>query len=57
MKVWNVIQNTGEVADLECNGEKKRIEKPRMMSAKEFITYFTPEGQANDNLVQTINTK
>ena len=57
MKVWNVLQNTGEYAELECNSEKKRIEKPRMMSAKEFLTYFTPQGQANDSLVQTISTQ
>jgi hypothetical protein len=57
MKVWNVLQNTGEYAELECDGEKKRIEKPRMMSAKEFLVYFTPEGQANDSLVQTISTQ
>jgi hypothetical protein len=57
MKVWNVLQNTGEYAELECDGQRKRIEKPRMMSAKEFLTYFTPQGQANDSLVQTISTR
>jgi hypothetical protein len=37
MKTWKVISNSGKQADLESGLEKKEVQKPTHISAKEFV--------------------
>jgi hypothetical protein len=49
MKIWKVITNTGKQADLESGVEKKEIQKPMHISAREFVHWLAPESRIDDN--------
>jgi hypothetical protein len=42
MKTWKVITNTGKQADLESGLEKKDVQRPTYISAKEFVHWLAP---------------
>ena len=48
-KTWKVITNTGKLADLEAGLEKKAIQKPMHISAREFVHWLAPESRIDDN--------
>jgi hypothetical protein len=48
-KTWTVIANTGKQADLESGLEKKEIQKPTHISAREFVHWLAPESHIDDN--------
>jgi len=43
MKTWTVIANTGKQADLESGLEKKTVQKPPHISAREFVHWLAPD--------------
>jgi hypothetical protein len=40
---------TGKQADLESGVEKKEIQKPMHISAREFVHWLAPESRIDDN--------
>ena len=48
-KTWKVITNTGKQADLESDLEKKEVQKPTHISAREFVHWLAPESHVDDD--------
>jgi hypothetical protein len=44
-KTWTVIANTGKQADLQSGLEKKAVQKPPHISAREFVRWLAPESR------------
>ena len=53
-KTWRVITNTGKQADLESGLEKKAIQKPLHISAREFIHWIAPESHIDDDSLRSL---
>jgi hypothetical protein len=53
-KTWKVITNTGKHADLESGLEKKEVQKPTHISAREFIHWLAAESRINDESLQSL---
>jgi hypothetical protein len=53
-KTWKVIANTGKQADLESSGERKEIQKPTHISARDFVHWLAPESRFDDNVLQSL---
>jgi hypothetical protein len=53
-KTWTVIANTGKRADLEHGLEKKEVQKPVHISAREFIHWIAPDSQIDDNSLRSL---
>ena len=53
-KTWKVITNTGKQADLESGLEKKKVQKPTHISAREFVHWLAPESRIDDNSLQSL---
>jgi hypothetical protein len=53
-KIWRVITNTGKQADLESGLEKKEVQKPTHISAREFIHWLAVESRINDESLQSL---
>jgi hypothetical protein len=49
-KTWTVITNTGKQADLQSGLEKKAVQKPPYISAKEFVHWLAPDSHIDDAL-------
>jgi hypothetical protein len=47
-KTWTVITNTGKHADLESGLEKRTVEKPAHIGAKEFVHWLGPTTRIDD---------
>ena len=47
-KTWKVMTNTGKQADLESGLEKKEVQKPAHISAREFVHWLAPESRIDD---------
>ena len=48
-KTWTVITNTGKQADLESGLEKKEVQKPTHISAKEFVHWLAANSHIEDD--------
>ena len=48
-KTWTVIANTGKQADLESGLEKKAVQKPPHISAREFVHWLAPDSHIDDD--------
>jgi hypothetical protein len=53
-KTWTVIANTGKQADLKSGVEKKEVQKPTHITAREFIHWLPPESQIEDTSLQSL---
>ena len=53
-KTWTVITNTGKQADLESGIEKKDIQKPAHISAREFVHWLAPQSHVDDEALRTL---
>ncbi|MHB8218148.1 MAG: hypothetical protein ACYDDS_18900 [Candidatus Sulfotelmatobacter sp.] len=53
-KTWKVISNTGKRADLESGLEKKEVEKPTHISAKEFVHWLAAESRIDDDSLRSL---
>jgi hypothetical protein len=53
-KTWKVMTNTGKQADLESGLEKKEIQKPAHISARDFVHWLAPESRIDDNSLRSL---
>jgi hypothetical protein len=53
-KTWTVITNTGKQADLESGLEKKEVQKPTHISAREFVHWLGPESHIDDDSLRSL---
>jgi len=53
-KTWKVISNTGKQADLESGLEKKEVQKPSHISAKEFIYWLAAKSRIEDDSLRSL---
>jgi hypothetical protein len=49
-KTWKVISNTG----LESGLEKKEVQRPTHISAKEFVNWLGPASRINDDSLRSL---
>jgi hypothetical protein len=54
MKTWKVISNSGKQADLESGLEKKEVQKPTHISAREFVHWLAPESRIDDDSLRML---
>jgi hypothetical protein len=53
-KTWKVIANTGKRADLESGAEKREIQRPTHISARDFVYWLAPGSRIDDNTLQSL---
>jgi len=53
-KSWTVIANTGKQADLESGLEKRAIEKPPHISAREFVHWLAADSHIDEDSLQSL---
>ncbi|MGD1025161.1 MAG: hypothetical protein ABR880_20440 [Candidatus Sulfotelmatobacter sp.] len=53
-KTWTVINNTGKQADLESGVEKKEVQKPSHITAREFVHWLPPESHVEDDSLRSL---
>jgi hypothetical protein len=53
-KTWTVIANTGKPADLESGLEKKAVQKPSHISAREFVHWLAPDSHIDDDSLRSL---
>jgi hypothetical protein len=53
-KTWTVIANTGKQADLESGLEKKAVQKPPHISAREFVHWLAPDSDIDDDSLRSL---
>ena len=53
-KTWKVIGNTGKQADLESGLEKKALQKPPHISAREFVHWLAPKSHVDDDALRSL---
>ena len=53
-KTWTVIANTGKQADLESGLEKKAVQKPTYISARDFIRWLAAKSRIDDASLQSL---
>jgi hypothetical protein len=51
---WTVIANTGKQADLESGLEKKAVQKPTHISAKEFVHWLAPDSHIDESCLRSL---
>jgi hypothetical protein len=49
-----VITNTGKQADLKSGLEKKEVQKPTHISAREFVHWLAPESRIDDDSLRML---
>jgi len=54
MKRWTVIANAGKQADLESGLEKKTVQKPPHISAREFAHWLAPDSHIDDDSLRSL---
>lgn len=54
MKTWTVITNTGKRADLQSGLDKKEVQKPTHISAREFVRWLAPESRVDDDSLRSL---
>ena len=53
-KTWTVITNTCKQADLESGLEKREVQKPMQISAREFVHWLAPESHVDDDSLRSL---
>jgi hypothetical protein len=53
-KTWTVIANTGKEASLESGLEKKEVQKPTHISAREFVHWLAPDSHIDDDSLRSL---
>jgi hypothetical protein len=53
-KTWKVMANTGKQADLESGLERKEVQKPAHISARDFVHWLAPESRIDDNSLRSL---
>jgi hypothetical protein len=53
-KTWKVITNTGKQADLESGLEKKEVQRPTHISAREFVHWLAVESRIDENSLRSL---
>ena len=53
-KTWTVIANTGKQADLESGLEKKAVQKPPHISAREFLHWLATDSHIDDTSLRSL---
>jgi hypothetical protein len=53
-KTWTVITNTGKQADLESGLDKKAVQGPTHISAREFARWLAPESHIDDDTLRSL---
>ena len=53
-KTWKVIANTGKQADLESGPEKKEVQRPTHISAREFVHWLAPDSRIDDDSLRSL---
>jgi hypothetical protein len=53
-KTWTVTTNTGKQAELESGLEKKEVQKPTHISAKEFAHWLGPGSRIDDDSLRSL---
>jgi hypothetical protein len=53
-KTWKVIANTGKQADLESGLEKKDVQRPTHISAREFVHWLAPDSHIDDDSLRSL---
>jgi hypothetical protein len=53
-KTWKVITNTGNQADLESGLERKEVQKPTHITAREFVHWLGPESHIDDDSLRSL---
>jgi hypothetical protein len=49
-----VIANTGKEASLESGLEKKEVQKPTHISAREFVHWLAPDSHIDDDSLRSL---
>jgi hypothetical protein len=53
-KTWTVIANTGKQADLESGPDKKTVQKPTYISARDFTHWLGAKSRIDDASLQSL---
>jgi len=53
-KTWTVIANTGKQADLESGLERKEVQKPTHITAREFVHWLAPDSRIDDSSLKSL---
>jgi hypothetical protein len=53
-KTWTVITNTGKQADLKSGVEKKEVQKPTHIKARDFVHWLAPESRIDDDSLRSL---
>jgi hypothetical protein len=53
-KTWTVISNTGKQADLESGLDRKQVQKPTQISAREFVHWLAPKSHIDDDTLRSL---
>jgi hypothetical protein len=53
-RTWTVITNTGKQADLESGLEKKEVQKPIHINAREFVHWLAPKSHIDDDSLRSL---
>jgi len=53
-KTWTVTSNTGKQADLEAGLEKKEVQRPMHISAREFIHWLAPDSHIDEDSLRSL---
>jgi hypothetical protein len=53
-KTWKVVANTGKQADLVCGLEKKAVQRPTHISAREFVHWLAPGSHIDDDSLRSL---
>jgi len=53
-KTWTVIANTDKQADLESGVEKKVVQRPPHISAREFVHWLAPDSHIDDDSLRSL---
>jgi hypothetical protein len=49
-----VVQNTGKRADFICGSEKKEIQRPAHINARDFEHWLAPDSQIDENALLSL---
>ena len=53
-KTWKVVTNTGKQADLESGTEKREVQKPTHITAREFIHWLAVGSHIDDGSLRSL---
>jgi hypothetical protein len=53
-KTWTVVTNTGKQADLQSGLEKKEVQKPTHISAREFVHWLAPATRIEEESLRSL---